>query len=224
MLQPCWSGYLDCFTHLSAFKRHRRCRYFLMLLGSCAFSGTDECHRSAYIWLKAKAVPLFSLGCRSHPQDKERSHSGLVLRSIWKTRGDWFIPRRRVGNQTDKHTQNAWMSCWITSHTMGIRSAMKNYGRPFCLQGHTLSQKWEVGLGENGSCFSKRHFYFHRKLDPWHVGFFDIEPYCVYSQSEPGDQRFVQLLTLRPFFFLKTTDSSAANQPDSNKMHRVDGS
>lgn len=88
---------------------------------------------------------------------------------------------------------------------------------------HT-SQKWEVGLGENGSCFSKRHFYFHRKLDPWHVGFFDIEPYCVYSQSEPGDQRFVQLLTLRPFFFLKTTDSSAANQPDSNKMHRVDGS
>lgn len=125
--------------------------------------GWDECHRSAYIWLKAKDVPLFSLGCCSHscthPQDKERSHSGLVLRSIWKTRGDWFIPRRRVGNQTDKHTQNAWMSCRITSHTMGIRSAMKNYRRPFCLQGHTLSQKWEVRLGDNGSCFSKRHFH-----------------------------------------------------------------
>lgn len=134
-----------------------------MLLSSCAFSGTDECHRSAYIWLKAKDMPLFSLGCRSHsrshPQDKERSHSGLVLRSIWKTRDDWFIPRRRVGNQTDKHKQNAWMSCWITSHTMGIRSAMKNYGRPFCLQGHTLSEKWEVRLGDNDSRFSKKHFH-----------------------------------------------------------------
>lgn len=145
-LQPCWSGYLDCLTHLSAFKQHRRCRYFLVLLG---FNGMDECHRSAYIWLKTKDVPFFTLGCRSltlsHQLDKVRNLSGPVLRSIWKTGGDQFIPRRRVGNQTDKHTQNTWMSRWITSHTLGIRSALKNYRRPFCLQGHTLSQKWVGG-------------------------------------------------------------------------------
>lgn len=152
-LQPCWSGYLDCFTHSSAFKQHRRCSYFLVLFGSCASNGTDGCHRSAYIWLKSKDVPFFppSLRCRSlallHWLDKVRSHSGLVLRSIWKTGGDGFIPCRRVGNQTDEHTRNTWMSRWITSHTSGIRSALKNYRRPFCLQGHTLSRKW---VGEGG--------------------------------------------------------------------------
>lgn len=57
-LQPCWSGYLDCLTHLSAFKHHRRCRYFLVWLG---FNGMDECHRSAYFWLKTKDVPFFFL-------------------------------------------------------------------------------------------------------------------------------------------------------------------
>lgn len=194
-----------------------------MLLGSCAFSGTDECHRSAYIWLKAKDVPLFPLGCcshsRSHPQDKERSHSGLVLRSIWKTRGDWFIPRRRVGNQTDKHTQNAWMSCWITSHTMGIRSAMKNYGRPFCLQGHTLSQKWEVKLGENGSHFSKKHFHLN-------LSAFLIFNNAVFIPSlNLGISALSSCWPCNPFLKKKKTYRQFSwKPPDSNKMHRVDGS